>query len=333
MHDSPLPRRPYWLCFIVVALAGIAPRPALADVTAAARAFARGQEAQLEGDYAVAAEHFELAFGLQPSKEALRSAARMQMSAKNFARAATHAQSLLDLFAEDAQSTELARSILEDVAPGLAKYEVSCTPECGLSVDQRAYFIEPARTHRLYLKPGRVAFEAHFAGGRTASRIVTTSAGETTHLDLLMPASPASPTSPASSASNATSATSTAQRDAPRRSLSRDAAVPRGTSSGVPAMVPWLTGAATLASGGLTLWAALDTRQKHQDYVDHPTEEGWSNGVARQRLTNILAASTAALGVATITLAFFVRDSTKPSVGVTPSLSPSSAALDIAGKF
>lgn len=323
MHVPPHSRRAHWPWLLVaVAVAAALPRPALADVTAAARAFARGQAAQLDGDYAVAAEHYELAFSLQPSKEALRSAARMQMSAKNFARAATHAQSLLDLFGEDAPSTELARSILDEVAPGLAKYEVSCSSECGLSVDQRAYFVEPARSHRLYLKPGRVVLEAHFSGGRTASRVVTTAAGETARVELVVPALP--PASPAPAAVPVA---------APRGSPATDAASASDAPSGVPAVVPWLTGAATVACGGLTLWAGLDTRSKHQDYVEHPTQAQWESGVARQRLTNVLAASTAALGVATITLAFFVRGSSKSNVGVTPTLGPSSAALEVAGKF
>jgi hypothetical protein len=319
MPDSQPFRRSYWL-WLVVAMAGVAPRSAFADVTAAARAFARGQAAQLEGNYAVAAEHFELAFALQPSKEALRSAARMQMSAKNFARAATHAQALLELFAEDAQSAELARSILDEVAPGLARYEVSCTPECRLSVDHLAYFVEPARSHRLYLKPGRVELEAHFANGRTASRTVTTGAGETARLELEMPALP--PAAPDGTTSGPS-----------RRLLTADAAPERTSRSGLPVVVPWLTGAATVVCGGLTLWAGLDTQRKHDAYVDHPTQERWTSGVARQRLTNVLAASTAALGVATITLAFFVRGSSKPSVGVTPSLGPRSAAVQVAGKF
>jgi hypothetical protein len=98
-------------------------------------------------------------------------------------------------------------------------------------------------------------------------------------------------------------------------------------------VVPWLTGVATVACGGLTLWAALDTQRQHEDYVEHPTRERWASGVERQRLTNVLAASTAALGVATLTLAFFARGSSKPSVGLSPALGPTSAAVELAGKF
>lgn len=317
MHDARNLRYSPRIAF-VFALASLTPSHGLADVTAAAKAFARGQAAQLEGNYAQAAEHFELAFALQPSKEALRSAARMQLSAKNFARAATHAEALLARFADDEPSAELARAILDQVASGLARYEVVCSPECALSVDRLAYFVEPANSHRLYLKPGRVLFEAHFANGLRASRSLTTNAGETTRVELRTPPAPlraAAPVPPS------------------RPSATPPTAHDSHSDSGLPVVVPWLTGAAAVACGGLTLWAALDTQRQHDDYLDHPTQQRWSDGVARQRLTNILAASSAALGVATVTLAFFVRGSTKPRVGVTPALGPSSAALKLDAKF
>jgi len=317
MHPPKRFRSCYCLGFLA-ALAWLAPRPARADVTGAARAFAEGQAAQLEGNPARAAERFELAFALSPSKEALRSAARMQMSAENFARAATHAQTLLDRFGEDAQSAELARSILEEVAPRLARYEVSCTPDCALLVDNLAYFLEPAREHRLYLSPGRVTLEAHFASGRKASRSVTTSAGETARLTLKEPqAPPPSPIAPVASAAG-TSPGEPERAPAPK---------------GVPVVVPWITGVATVACGAATVWAALDTRRQHTEYVEHPSDEQWNEGIARQKMTNILLASTAVLGAATITLSFFVRGSAKTSVGVSPALGPSSAALAVTGQF
>jgi len=314
-------RRSHWLTMIVV-LAWATPRAGRADVPAAARAFAQGQAAQLEGNYSVAAERFELAFSLQPSKEALRSAARMHMSARNFARAATHAQTLRARFAEDPPSLELARSILDEVAAALAEYEVVCSSECALSVDHLAYFVDPARRHRLYLNPGRVTLEAHFKNGRSAARAVTTGAGESARVELDEPAALPSASPPSAVAQ-------------PRPSSRARPAAPRAAEAraGLPVVVPWLTGAATVACGGLTLWAALDTQRQHDEYVEHPTREKWSDGVARQRMTNVLAASTAVLGAATLTLSFFVRGSTKSSVGVSPALGPRAASVSVAGRF
>lgn len=320
MHPFNGFRRFYGLC-LLASFAWLAPRSARADVTAAARAFAEGQAAQLEGNYALAGERFELAFALQPSKEALRSAARMQMSAENFARAATHAQTLLDRFGEDAQSVELARSILEQVAPRLARYEVSCTPACALLVDDLAYFLEPAQQHRLYLPPGRVSLQAQFASGLQASRSVTTSSGETTQLTLEEPNAV-----PPNSRARVTPAREPSRRE-PERAPARE------TSRGVPVLVPWITGAATVACGALTIWAGLDTKRQHAEYVEHPTDEQWNAGIARQKMTNVLLASTAVLGAATITLTFFVHGSDKKSVGVSPALGPTSAALAVTGGF
>jgi len=302
-----------------VALVCLAPGTAHADVTGAARAFAEGQAAQLEGKYAVAAERFELAFTLQPSKEALRSAARMRMSADSFARAATHAQTLLDRFGDDAQSAELARSILDEVAPGLARYEVSCAPACALLVDNLAYFLEPARSHRLYLSPGRVALEAQFASGRKASRTLTSSAGETTRLDLREPAALAQ-VSVARFAPESSPAPNAAER-AP------------AASRGVPVIIPWLTGAAAVACGAVTVWAAVDTKRQHDDYVQHPSDEKWNAGIARQKMTNAFLVSTAVLAATTVTLTFFVRGSEKTTVAVSPTLGPTAASVDLTGRF
>jgi hypothetical protein len=316
----------YSLC-LIAALAWIAPQSARADVTGAARAFAEGQAAQLEGNHALAAARFELAFALQPSKEALRSAARMQMSAENFARAATHAQTLLDRFGEDAQSAELARSILEDVGPRLARYEVSCAPACALLVDDLAYFLEPARQHRLYLVPGRVSLEARFASGRAATRSVMTSSGETARIKLEEPKADA-----AGSKALVASAAGPSLRG-PERAPTPATVGTGETPKGLPSVVPWLTGAATVGCGALTLWAGLDTRRQHAEYVERPSDERWNEGIARQQLTNVLLASTAALAAATITLTFFVHGSAKTSAIVSPTLGPSSAAVALTARF
>jgi hypothetical protein len=275
--------------------------------------------AQLEGKYALAAERFELAFTLQPSKEALRSAVRMQVSAENFARAATDAQTLLDRFGDDAPSAELARSILEEIGPRLARYEVSCRPACVLLVDHLVYFLDPARRHRLYLPPGRVSLEAQFASGRKALRFSTTGAGETAWLEL------DEPPAPAPSSSMRAGSTRAAKASSQHESAAR--------SKGVPVVVPWITGIATAACGAATLWAALDTKRLHDAYVQHPSDETWNEGVARQKLTNALLASTAVLAATTVTLTFFVRSSNKTKVGVSPAIGPNAAAMTVGGSF
>jgi len=316
---KPPPFRGTHCLYFIATLAWLSPRAAHADVTGAARAFAEGQAAQLEGKYALAAERFELAFTLQPSKEALRSAVRMQMSAEDFARAATDAQTLLDKFGNDAQSAELAHSILEQVTPQLVRYEVSCAPACTLLVDHLVYFLEPARQHRLYLNPGRVALEAQFASGRKASRSLSAGSGETARVALKEPAAPP----PNSFARPAT----------PPIAPPRSQHPPEAPAKGLPRVIPWITGAATVACGAAAAWAALDTKRQHDEYVQHPTNEKWNAGVARQRMTNALLASTAVLAATTITLTFFVGGSDKTSVGISPALGATWASVDLSGRF
>src|SRR5215470_8692517 len=88
---------------LVLALA--APRAARADdVSGAANAFSRAQKAELSGDFAAAAELYELADGLAPAPEALRSALRSRKSAGQLEAAALHAEELLSRYPNDAKS-------------------------------------------------------------------------------------------------------------------------------------------------------------------------------------------------------------------------------------
>jgi len=63
--------------------------------------------------------------------------------------------------------------------------------------------------------------------------------------------------------------------------------------------------AATAVVGGIALWSGLDTLSARDRYVESPTEEGYRDGVSRQKRTNWLIGGTAALGVATLALGLF----------------------------
>ena len=95
---------------LVAALAG----SAHADVTAAARAFQEGQVAQLAGDYDRAAQDYELAYTIAPTKEALRSAVRARMQGQQLPRAASLAELLLANYADDAASVKLANEVIKE---------------------------------------------------------------------------------------------------------------------------------------------------------------------------------------------------------------------------
>jgi hypothetical protein len=64
--------------------------------------------------------------------------------------------------------------------------------------------------------------------------------------------------------------------------------------------------AATAVVGGLALWSGLDTLSARDRYEELPTEEGYKDGVSREKRTNWLIGGTAALGAATLGLGLFV---------------------------
>lgn len=73
-------------------------------------------------------------------------------------------------------------------------------------------------------------------------------------------------------------------------------------------LTPWLFGAGvalTLASGAVLTWSIVDVLESHADYLSAPTLEKYYYGLDLQTRTNILIGTTAALGVATLVLAFF----------------------------
>src|SRR5688572_12759748 len=77
------------------AVLSVAPVALAQDVSGAASAYSRGQQADLTGDHATAAELYELANSLAPSPEALRSALRARRNAGQLAIAGGHAETLL----------------------------------------------------------------------------------------------------------------------------------------------------------------------------------------------------------------------------------------------
>jgi hypothetical protein len=180
------------------------------------------------------------------------------------------------------------------------------------------------------LPPGRALLGAQFASGRKASQTMIPSAGQTVRIELREPAaqSPSMVERSASTPVAFASARPDAEASSARASNNADK-----PTKGVPVIVPWITGAATVVCGAVTLWSALDTKRIHDEYVEHPTDEKWQDGLSRQRMTNVFLASTAVLAATTVTLTFFVRDSDKKRVGVSPAIGPTSASVDLTGSF
>lgn len=265
---------------------------ARADVTAAARAFTEGQAAQMEGKYERAADAFELANSIKPSKEALRSAARMRMQAGQLARAANHAEVMLAKYPEDASSAALAKDILERAAETLARLAVTCqAPGCSLSVDGRALSLNVTEEHVYYLAPGDTLLEVNY-GDAQVMRKVAARAGARIELRVDAPARTSKP-------ATATGAASLA---------SKPARAPLHEKRGWPRTVLYVGAGVTAALGGATIWSALDTSSAHDDYVARPTHAGWEDGRDKQLRTNVLLGATAAAAITTTVIAIYFTD-------------------------
>ncbi|MEJ7598156.1 MAG: hypothetical protein WKG01_09630 [Kofleriaceae bacterium] len=264
--------------------------------TTAARAFSEGQQAALEGDHERAAERYELANSIMPSKEALRSAVRARLQANQLARAATLADELLAQYASDEPSSKLANQVLADAKAKLGVVHIACSEPCSVSIGGRAVATTAKPRHALYLADGTHSVEAGFGGDRVATRSITTRVGEATELAFEAPPVPA---------------VAPSDRDA-RHPDRGTQPVETPTRRGLPRYVPIAGAALTLVAGGVATWSSLDTQSAHDDYVANPTDAKFDDGRSKQLRTNILWGATAALGIGTALAAVWTDWSGKP---------------------
>lgn len=302
---------------VALALAAGAASQARADVSAAARAFADGQAAQLEGNQERAAQSFELAYTIAPSREALRSAVRARQLNNQLPRAATLAYQLATRYGDDPVSAKLAADVIAEAKTKLARIAVSCTPACTLAIGGRAISLDTATSHVVFTPAGRQSFEASFDHDRTVLRDITVKVGD----DMTVPieAPPVARPTPIASA--------------PPRT---DSAIGVRTSRGKPLPPAVAIGgaAATLVLATLTIWSGLDTNKAHDAYLAAPTHDGWTDGVSRQRRTNILLGSTAGVGLLTgLTAVLWTQWGARPPADV--ALTPTAGGLSFAigGRF
>ena len=275
---------------VVVAVAA----PARADVSAAAKAFSEGQAAQLDGDYERAAQSFELAYTIKPSKEALRSAVRARQQANQLSRAATLAELLLSTYGDDATSAALARDVIADAKPKLARIAIACEAPCSVAAGGRAVTVAPARTHAVFLMPGTQELEISYDGDRVVQRKIDVHAGEDRALGVPLPADTTPPVKPEEPTPPET-------KHSTRRRL--------------PPLVTFIGAGLTVAAGGFTLWSGLDTLSAHDDYVENPSDDKYDAGRRKQLRTNIGIGLTAGFAVTTgVIAAFFTRWHRAPTV-------------------
>jgi tetratricopeptide (TPR) repeat protein len=290
------------------------------NVAAAANAFSRAQRAALAGDYAQAAELFELADSLAPTPEALRSAIGARREQGQLASAAAHAEELLRRYPDDPQSRTLAEETLGEAKRRFGRHEVSCSPDpCLLTVDDAAAGSDARKRHVIYLSPGAHRIAAVFGGRRTDPQSVDSAVGSESRLEFVPP-KPKAVAAPEPAKSG----------DAPERD--------RGAGGGLS---PWFFGVAagvTVVLAGVSTWSGLDTLEKRDEYDKNRTQAGYNEGRDLERRTNLLLGATAVAGLATVTFAIFTDWSGSGSdrsarLGVGPAAADGSPGFLLEGSF
>ncbi|HEX4339282.1 MAG TPA: hypothetical protein VH062_25415 [Polyangiaceae bacterium] len=297
------------------------------DVSGAANAFSRAQKAELSGDFSSAAELYEIADGLAPAPEALRSALRARKAADQLDMAAVHAEELMQRYPNDPRSAELANTTLDEASKKLMRFEVACHPAvCTVLVDGAAAGADAKDKHLLYLSPGKHEVIASFGKNRSEPQSAEGNAGDKGSLAFEAPPEPPPPPPGAGLGVN----------EAP---LEGDQGVqrPHGLS-------PWffVGGAiATVGLGAATVWSGLDVLSANDTYKKHPTLPAYNDGRDRELRTNVLIGATAVAGAATGVIAIFTNwhgkgaeKAERPgTVHATASVTGNSAAFVVSGVY
>lgn len=289
--------------------------PTPEDVKAAGDEFDQARRAFTAKDYAEAAEHFENADRHVPSAQVLKLAIQARDKADQLDRAATLASMVAVRGYKEAELVKLAAAIIKRAGADYGKVTVRCDVACDVVVGLKLVPGRPAKEKSIFLAPGNYTIRAGWSGGRDAAGQVTIAKGAAAELSFEQPpeVKPEAPT-PATPAPQATPGEPPgggARRPAPPA----DQGVTVEPSGWSPAVF-WVGVGLTAVAGGVTAWSGIDT-QKHPgaDNVRAACSSGspdcqslYQDGRDRQSRTNILAGTTAGLGVVTILIGAFATD-------------------------
>lgn len=265
-------------------------------VAAASAAFREGQSAQLAGDYARAAEMFELADDSAPSPAALRSAIRNRRAAGHNARAASLAAEAIARYPDDAETREVADSVIALLGPGLGHVMLRCEPECTAVIDGHAVQEHAAASIELYVDPGSHTVVASWSGREPVTRTFELGAGASEEVRIDAPAMAVAEVEPEPEVDESALMAARVPIDAP----------PRETPS--RGVTPILFGALlglTAVSGGVLIWSGIDVLDARDAYVAGPTMARYEDGLSREVRTNVLIGVTSGLALGTLIVAFF----------------------------
>jgi hypothetical protein len=267
------------------------------DVSAAANAFSQAQRAELAGDFARAAELYELADSIAPTPEALRNATRAWSAANRPVGAATAAEELLRRYGSDPTSQKLAEDTLTRTRPQLGRFQVACSTPCTLTVDGLAVAGAARTAHTVYLQPGPHTLVAGFEGGESRKASLEARAGQASDV-ALTPDPSTAPRAPEPASTSATGGVSSASTAGDTRESSRKRLHPAYFWTGV---------GLTAALGAVTIWSGIDLLNARDDFKKDPTptQKAFDAGENKDTRTTALIASTAVVAASTVVLAFF----------------------------
>jgi hypothetical protein len=253
----------------------------------AAQQFVEGLRAFDLGDFAHAADAFELAYRLVPSVDALWNAARALQRADALPGAATlYARYLREAPAE-ARDRNVAAALLAILAARLGCIEVHGSDIERLVVDEH-----PSEERVVYVTPGAHVVRAVVAGA-LVQQTPELAAGEVVALVFEAPAPAATPEPPPAP-----------QPDRPT-SQARTSSPSNGGGGGSPWLVAGggvLTGVAVTA----TIVSGLATLSARDAFTDRPTAANLEAGQSLQSRTNVLLGISIGLGVMTTATAVWI---------------------------
>lgn len=282
-------------------LAGVAAaQPSDGDVRAAARAFEEGQRAQLERDYARAAQLFEVAHRAAPAPAALRSAIRNHEAGGAHARAATLSLEAIARYATDAPTRTLATQVLSDHEAELGRVTVRCDSPCGVLVDGSPVSLRSVTQLEFFVDAGAHTVGAAFDSGGTQEAQVEVAAGGSESLSLVAPEVEEPTLEPVPDPPP--------REREPGEFRREPLQIDRESRRGWSPVGAWIGIGATAALGAVLVWSIVDLFDTSDSFKANPSPELFESGQDKIRRTWILGVTTGVVAIGTLLIAVLATD-------------------------
>jgi len=262
---------------------------------AAAEAFAEGERLVQDRMYLKAITAFEEAYRQKPFYLVQCSIARCYENLGQMLKASKHYRQCLSEGRDSSDKLEAIEKALQSVINQITQVKIySALSDCTLYVNG-APMGNPPLT--IELDPGKHLLEVRRANSNSAERAIQTFGGETLQFDLTP--TPSQTVSKEKAAADHAAAVTLSKESALPPSLNR-----RRTLS--PAYF-WTGAALSVVAASVAAVFGVKALSARADYEETPTQAGYDHFIQQRLLTNILAASAAALAGTTATLFFFTN--------------------------